>query len=150
MIEARYLYLDILHPKESAQRTGLLESGVKRFPQGRVLKDLLLEEYALHGRETDNKEFIEQMTKDFPTDWFPYARRALLEVKEGQIGEGALTWVSMGLDRLPDSLPLNLLHAVLLIQQEVRRRRPSRSDPPCRAARNAGLPPRLAVGNVRA
>lgn len=118
MVEARYLYLDILHHDESTPRMQLLESSVGKFPESRSVRALLLEEYALKGREEEKKEFIEQMTRDFPDDWFPYARRALLEVKENHVAPQALTWVVKGLERSPDSLALNFLNAVLLLQSQ--------------------------------
>ena len=113
--EAYFLYLDSVDRDGEGVRNLLLRS-VERFPDTPMFRKRLLDLYRLDGTEAKHVGEMKSMSERWPKEWFPYVRLAALEVAEGK-EEAAAKWLETGLSRIPGSMALNYLLAMLRLKQ---------------------------------
>lgn len=116
--EAQYVYLADINQGEPEAKIQWLETSKKRFPNSRTLNDLLIEEYRLTKRESENRGVLEKSVKDDPDDWFPYVRLALLDLNEKDEYKKSIAWLNQGLEIIPDSTALNYLLSLIYLKSQ--------------------------------
>lgn len=113
VVLARHLLLDDSSQAHLDEQGRWVQLAAPRFPKSRIVRELLLESYVRKGQVKEHRAEFEQATRDFPGDWYPWTQLALIDAEDESQLPIAIRTAEQGLARLPDSVPLNYVLALL-------------------------------------